>query len=59
MEWIKLAQDRDWWRGFEHGDEPSCSSAIVLVFVATYGKKGKLSQLLFLKHVNDGCLIGS
>jgi hypothetical protein len=26
MDWIDLAQDRgQWWRSFEHGDEPSGS----------------------------------
>jgi hypothetical protein len=25
MDWIDVAQDRDHWKAYEHGNEPSCS----------------------------------
>jgi hypothetical protein len=31
VDWIRLAQDRDWWRAVECGDEPSGSCATDLV----------------------------
>jgi hypothetical protein len=36
VDWIRLAQDRDQWRGVECGDEPSGSCATELVTIVQF-----------------------